>query len=290
MSKPETPDVELDSSIEPAKTLYGAINAVMQEVGYVYKDKRNSQQGFSFAGEAAILRKMRPALVKHGLMILPVEVKSWERMTYTTGKGTQMFRSDVTMRYQLVHTSGESISVEAVGTGMDSGDKDASKALTIALKYVWRQSFGIETGDDPDADTPEPVTPPSKPTVRTPAPKVEPKPAAPVTTKPAAEAQPSKPETPPEPLPDAPFEIEVVSGAIGQPDKDGNLTIKWRDKTRTPLFYCHQSKLIDWLDMPDPEMFRGRIMVSANERHAGQTHYYVITAVYPALEPMSHGN
>ena len=36
---------------------------------------------------------------------------------------------------------------------MDVGDKSANKAATGLLKYALRQTFLIETGDDPDAES-----------------------------------------------------------------------------------------------------------------------------------------
>ena len=46
--------------------------------------------------------------------------------------------------------SGTSIDVTAVGEGSDAGDKGANKAMTGLYKYALRQTFCIETGDDPD--------------------------------------------------------------------------------------------------------------------------------------------
>ena len=53
--------------------VYKAISAVakdMSEVG-ISKDKRNQQQGFQFRGIDDVYNALSPALVKHGLVILP---------------------------------------------------------------------------------------------------------------------------------------------------------------------------------------------------------------------------
>ena len=50
---------------------------------------------------------------------------------------------------------GSSITVQAVGEGADAGDKASYKAATGLYKYALRQTFCIETGDDPDASQDE---------------------------------------------------------------------------------------------------------------------------------------
>ena len=47
------------------------------------------------------------------------------------------------------------MSAMSSGEGSDTGDKASNKALTGAYKYALRQTFCIETGDDP-ASTPRP--------------------------------------------------------------------------------------------------------------------------------------
>jgi hypothetical protein len=136
-------------------TLYTAINAVMKEVGYVQKGGTNREQGYKFAGEAAILGKLRPELVKQGLMIIPLRQDGYTHETYTSAKGTLMHRTTMGCWFRIAHISGESMDIMLTGVGVDTGDKDVNKAHTIAFKYAWRQTFGIETGDDPDETTPE---------------------------------------------------------------------------------------------------------------------------------------
>ncbi len=55
------------------------------------------------------------------------------------------------VRFTHVPT-GTYIDVMAPGEGADAGDKSSPKAATGAYKYALRQTFLIETGDDPDKD------------------------------------------------------------------------------------------------------------------------------------------
>jgi len=48
--------------------------------------------------------------------------------------------------------SGESVTIQGLGSGKDGGDKGVAKAQTQAIKYAWMHSLTISTGEDPEAD------------------------------------------------------------------------------------------------------------------------------------------
>lgn len=131
------------------KNIHEAINAVMQEVGYVQKQKADTLK-YTYAGEASLIEALRPSMVKHGLYMYLYHIEKIYRDAYTTKTGTAMVNSLIHCIIRFTHVSGEFIDVEATGEGADSGDKSANKALTGAYKYALRQTFCIETGDDPD--------------------------------------------------------------------------------------------------------------------------------------------
>lgn len=144
----------------PTPTLAAAVLAVMGEVGYVHKSGRVSSAGanYTFAGEVDLLRVLRPAMVAHGLCMLPVATELREHHETVPGRDGKP-RTSRTVRvvqtYRLLHVSGEYQDLVVVGEGQDSGDKAGAKAMTIALKYALRQAFLVETGDDPDRERPE---------------------------------------------------------------------------------------------------------------------------------------
>ena len=133
-------------------TIHTAMLAIMGEVGFVTKSR--TMKGFEtyrFAGEAEFIKAIRPAMVEHGVYCYPSAITSHASETYQTSKGTTMNMEKVAMEFTFVHaTSGTEIKVAAMGAGADVGDKAVPKMLTGALKYALRQSFLIETGDDPD--------------------------------------------------------------------------------------------------------------------------------------------
>jgi hypothetical protein len=136
--------------------IHTAINAVMQEVEYVQKQKSGGLN-YSFASEAALIAAVRPAMVKNGVYMSVAGIKDIVRGTYTTGKGYVMQMVDLTAIVRFTHAPSDThIDVEVLGSGADAGDKASNKALTGAYKYSLRQTFCIETGDDPDREASEP--------------------------------------------------------------------------------------------------------------------------------------
>lgn len=133
--------------------IHTAILEVMHEVGYVQKGGRVSGGGanYTYAGESDLIAALRPAMLKAGIYMHVVSVKDMQRDSFTNTKGTHMTNTALNLAVRFTHApSGTSIDVGAAGEGTDSGDKSTPKAATGAFKYALRQTFCIETGDDPD--------------------------------------------------------------------------------------------------------------------------------------------
>lgn len=138
--------MELNGELVKAKV------QVMARVPYVQKQKADGLR-YTFAGEAAFIEKLHPAMVEAGLTIAPEGMVLVHHEAYKTASGAAMNRVIVQGTYRLSHVSGQSEVIQCLGEGADSGDKAVNKAMTGAYKYALRQSFLIETGNDPD-DTP----------------------------------------------------------------------------------------------------------------------------------------
>jgi hypothetical protein len=143
-----------------------ALHAVMQDVPYVQKTGVNQFHKYRYAGEADLLEKLRPALLRHGLLLIP----SAEMVTPADPHGNVT----VHVEYTLAHKDGDvwPEKIGAIGCGNDRsrdgkiGDKGLYKALTGANKYLLFKLFQIETGDDPETDEhhdAEAAKPPQKP-------------------------------------------------------------------------------------------------------------------------------
>lgn len=140
--------------------IYEAISKCMEEIGAVGKDAVNKQQGFKYRGIDAVMNAINPALVKNHVFIVP-EVLEQQRQERTTNKGTVLIYSICRIRYTFFAEDGSCVEAVTIGEGMDSGDKATNKAMAIAFKYACFQVFCIPTEEmkDPDADTPDEVSP-----------------------------------------------------------------------------------------------------------------------------------
>ena len=145
----KTPPTEITETLTPEAVILRAVNAVMQEAGYVQKTGENTFHGYRYASEADVLERLRPAMVKHGLILIP----SVQQVSSVDPHGNTM----VSVHYTLAHISGAvwPQPIIAAGCGGDRnkngvGDKGLYKALTGANKYMLFKLFQIETGNDPE--------------------------------------------------------------------------------------------------------------------------------------------
>jgi len=129
--------------------LASALSAAMGEVETIKKDGKNTMQGYAFTSEAAIANTLRPIMSKHGLSLVPTNIRVVNADTVQT-KNATMQRVAVEATYTLMHKGGQSFTVTVPGEGMDSLDKAIPKALTMAYKYAMIQVFCVGRGDDPD--------------------------------------------------------------------------------------------------------------------------------------------
>jgi hypothetical protein len=129
-----------------------ALHQVMSQVSYVQKTGKNTFHNYKYAGEAALLEALRPAMIEAGLILIP----SVEAVSPIDEHGITTIR----VEYTLAHKDGDiwPHKIVAAGAGGDKnkngvGDKGLYKAITGANKYLLFKLFQIETGDDPEADS-----------------------------------------------------------------------------------------------------------------------------------------
>ena len=133
------------------KQILEALHKAASDVSYVQKKGYNDFQKYSYATEADVLEVVRPALLKHGLMMIP---------TIESVMHDEHGNTHITVRYDVYHESGETLSFVMAGSGNDRnskgvGDKGIYKALTGCNKYAYLKALGLSTGDDPEIETKE---------------------------------------------------------------------------------------------------------------------------------------
>jgi hypothetical protein len=141
-------------------TLLQRINAVQREVDYVQKEKKQGMR-YSIVSHDAVTAKVRPLMVKHGVVYYPLEIDLAQ-----VGNRTQ---ARMIVRFVSVDDAADFIDVVSAGYGIDDQDKGPGKAISYSVKYALLKCLGLESGDDPDQDQHvthrdelPPVDPPAK--------------------------------------------------------------------------------------------------------------------------------
>jgi len=136
--------------------IYQRINAIMQEIGYVQKDKKNSFMNFRYVSHDAVTASLRPFLINHGVVVT-CDIINSDVKEITTGKGEKTdkaYMTAVTAQVSFINMDNpeDKIVVHSIGQGIDKNDLGPGKAVSYAYKYALLKTLALETGDDPEND------------------------------------------------------------------------------------------------------------------------------------------
>lgn len=139
-------------ALRPGK-IVEALLAIAAEVPFVGKTDENEQQHYKFRSIDAVMAALKPLLVKHKVLVYPVNILAEE-----AGKGPKDngFRIRQRIVYRFEHLDGSCRDVVVTGEGVDYGDKSCNKAMTVSLKYVCGQVFFIPYCEWADSDNESP--------------------------------------------------------------------------------------------------------------------------------------
>jgi len=133
---------------EKINSIIPALIAVQAEVQRVGKGARNEHDGYDYARLEDYFIAVKSHLPKHELSAI-TSADEWERLPDRSGKMSNWVRVRLTLT--LVHSSGQWVSVQSYGEGVDRGDKATYKAVTGARKYAMALLFDLVTSDDPES-------------------------------------------------------------------------------------------------------------------------------------------
>lgn len=138
--------------LEAPRGIFAAMAQVYNKVGYVTKTP-SPELRYTYASESELIAALRPAMVEAGIIMRVANINDVKHETYTTRTGASMNRVTLSGVVEFICVAdGSSIFSFALGEGSDAGDKATYKAMTGMFKYALRQTFCIETGDDPDKE------------------------------------------------------------------------------------------------------------------------------------------
>lgn len=143
---------------ETTKTplIYERISKVMQDVGSVGKDKKNTHDKYQYRSIDAVYNALQPILSKHSVFFAPT-VLNCEENNVKTKSGASQVRVVLTVKYTIYTTDGSSVETVVYSEGIDRSDKAYNKALQAAYKYLIVQVFCISYKGMEDADKTSPI-------------------------------------------------------------------------------------------------------------------------------------
>jgi ERF superfamily len=124
--------------------IHQRILEVMKECDYVQKGEKLLNNQYKFVSHDAVVAKLHPLFVKHGITVIP-SLESFSQ----EGNRTMV---KILVAFTNVDEPNDKIILAMLGYGVDPSDKGPGKAMSYAFKYALLKTFCLETGDDPDND------------------------------------------------------------------------------------------------------------------------------------------
>lgn len=141
-----------DAQTVPVHVAWARVMADVQSVGKA--DRRDDPGGhYNFRGVDRIVNAVGPALRRHGVLLLPIQVYDIEYREARTAKGTPMQDCTLKVRWMVVGPEGDTLPapLESAGQATDTQDKATSKATSVAQRVLFLTALHIPT-QDPDVD------------------------------------------------------------------------------------------------------------------------------------------
>ena len=129
------------------------IVAVQRACGAVGKGRKApaAAGGYAFSGIDDVIEHLRPHLIEHGVVIVPSVIDStMDIREGRNGKLTTIERQTVEVSFQNADQPEDAFSVQVVGMGIGSGDKNPGIAYSYALKTALLAVFNLR--GQPDAE------------------------------------------------------------------------------------------------------------------------------------------
>lgn len=126
------------------KNVHQRLALAMGDVDYIQKEKKHGMS-YTIVSHDAVTAKVRPVLLKHGIVYYPVRCEH-------THNGNRA-ECSLTVRFVNIDEPSDFFDVPTFGYGIDTQDKGPGKAMSYAVKYALLKALGLETGDDPDTES-----------------------------------------------------------------------------------------------------------------------------------------
>lgn len=141
------------SEKKAVKNIYQRIHDVMREVGFVQKVE-NKKLGFSTVAHDHVTTQLQPALIKHGVCLVPTTI-SLEQIPVTqvnlrkqTSLDTYRATVVVKLKWVCIDNPDDFIENEFAGSSCSNDGKCVAQAYSFAVKTGQLKTLCIPTGED----------------------------------------------------------------------------------------------------------------------------------------------
>lgn len=130
------------------KSLYQKILSVMEEVQYIQKEQTKVNGQYKPVSHNAVVAKLRPSLIKHGIIIVPSDKSVLNVRAHKTEK-SEGYRSELVASYLCINVDNpeERLEISVASSAFDTLDKDVGKAISSGKKSMLLSMFLLETGE-----------------------------------------------------------------------------------------------------------------------------------------------
>jgi hypothetical protein len=147
-------DRDLTESPAP-RNIFQRINRVRRLIGYVQKDARIDGK-YTAVTHDQVTAMIRQHLIDEGIHIVTTlrDAQHFER-----SENEKQYRTHYVFDVSFVNEDdpADAFSVSVPAWGVDSGDKGAGKAHSLAVKTAILKQFNLETGDNEESRFGEPI-------------------------------------------------------------------------------------------------------------------------------------
>lgn len=134
--------------------IYKKILDIQEELPAILKGREftmNNRVMYKFRGIDDLYNTVNPLFKKHRVF-MSTEIINSESTEKPAASGKMLFYEKLEIKYKFYAEDGSFVETTTKGIGMDSGDKAANKAMSVAQKYALIQMFSIPTDDPKDPE------------------------------------------------------------------------------------------------------------------------------------------
>ena len=148
--------------------IYEKMSLISSEIATVAKNLMvgEGRSRYKAVGETDVLLAVKPIETKYRVYSYPVSreiMESGEMVSVSEYNGQKkeskrlFLRVKTVYRFVDIDKPDDYIDITTYGDGVDSQDKAPGKAMTYSDKYALLKAYKIQTGDDPDQSSSEPL-------------------------------------------------------------------------------------------------------------------------------------